>query len=238
MDAHQATPSPEQLESDIERTRNEMAGTLGDIQRQLSPGQLMDQALDYLESHSGQPGTDWIGTVRDHPLPVGLIGVGLVWLVAAGMGVGAAPDPARRYGPVSAGLIERRLGRERRLNGGGAGWHAHPAIGAEGTDTKMPVERRHDQRRAAAVLGGTMGQAGRYARKTGQRLQRQTRHFVEEQPLVVGALGLALGAALGAGLPVNPGGRRPAGPPAAAAAESGPEPDGYGAAPRPSGPPA
>jgi hypothetical protein len=40
--------SPEQLQRDIERTRAEMGDTLDTIRRKLSPGQLLDEALDYL----------------------------------------------------------------------------------------------------------------------------------------------------------------------------------------------
>lgn len=214
MDAYQASRDSERIESDIEQTRHEMAGTLGDIQRNLSPDQLMEQAMGYLEDHSGRIGTDIIDTVRNNPVPATFVGVGLVWLVVAGATRSQGDDGegyvrsayVREYGPVSAGLTERRGGAERRIDGAaGHGWYAHPAVGA--ATAAPPIERRHYQRRLAQAQTGTSrtatGRSGRYARTKGQRLQRQTRRFIEEQPLVVGALGLAIGAALGAALPVS-----------------------------------
>ena len=41
---------PEEIEDDIERTRAEVSSTLDAIQSRLTPGQMMDQALQYLRS--------------------------------------------------------------------------------------------------------------------------------------------------------------------------------------------
>jgi hypothetical protein len=70
------------IERDLEQTRERLDATISALQEKLSPGQLLDQALDYAK-HSG--GTEFgrnLGrNVRDHPLPVALVGIGLSWLM-------------------------------------------------------------------------------------------------------------------------------------------------------------
>ena len=69
---------PEEIERDIEATRAEMAETLDVIERKLSPGQLIDQAVDYLRAEG--TGSRVGEVIKRNPLPVVLIGVGLAWL--------------------------------------------------------------------------------------------------------------------------------------------------------------
>jgi hypothetical protein len=209
MDAHPAdTRSAEQIESEIEKTRNEMAGTLGSLQRSLSPGQLVDQALGYLDEKSGQLGSGLVQTMKDNPLPTALACVGLAWLAVAGLG----------HGSVQPALSERRLMRERRADGsaGAAQWRTYHAAGAGvGEETSLPLERRRSQRRSDS-LGRQMaaspeesqgreitGMARRNAWQAGRGVWRQAGQFVDRQPLVLGALGLAVGAAIGASLPAT-----------------------------------
>ena len=44
--------SPEQIQRDIDRTRAEMGNTLDTIREKLSPGQMIDEALDYLKQNA------------------------------------------------------------------------------------------------------------------------------------------------------------------------------------------
>lgn len=214
MDAHSAEArSAEQIESDIEKTRSEMAGTLDNLQRSLSPGQWIDQALGYFDQKSGQLGSGLAQTIKDNPLPTALACVGLAWLAVAGFGHGGARPAAN----------ERRSGPERRVDGGAgaARWRTPHAAGAGvGEETSLPLERRHSQRRIgslgrqmaassdeAATLRGQGKELSRTARRNvsraGRGLRRQAARFVDRQPLVMGALGLAVGAAIGAGLPAT-----------------------------------
>src|SRR3546814_17920120 len=54
------------------------------LQRKLSPGQLMDQALDYLRNGPGGFASNLGSRVRDNPIPVALTAVALGWLMMAG----------------------------------------------------------------------------------------------------------------------------------------------------------
>ena len=81
---------PEEIERDIEATRAEMAETLDVIERKLAPGQLIDQAVDYLRAEG--TGSRVGEVIKRNPLPVVLIGVGLAWLALSELS-GRPGDP-------------------------------------------------------------------------------------------------------------------------------------------------
>jgi len=85
MNSSADTRRPDQIEEDIERTRAEVSSTIDAIQSKLTPGQMMDQAIQYLRnSGTGEFGSNLGRTVRDNPVPVALIGVGIAWLAMGG----------------------------------------------------------------------------------------------------------------------------------------------------------
>jgi hypothetical protein len=91
--------TPEEIQRDISSIRAQVSSTIDAIQSKLTPGQMMDQALDFFRSGKGGGGTgDTMGAVgqganefagnlsramRDNPLPVAVIGLGLAWLMVA-----------------------------------------------------------------------------------------------------------------------------------------------------------
>ena len=85
MNTHTDTRRPEQIEDEIERTRADVGATIDAIQEKLTPGQMMDQALQYVRSSgAGDFGSNLGRAVRDNPLPVALIGIGVAWLAMGG----------------------------------------------------------------------------------------------------------------------------------------------------------
>ncbi|HSV28326.1 MAG TPA: DUF3618 domain-containing protein [Candidatus Omnitrophota bacterium] len=75
------------IQEEIERTRDEMASTLNAIEQKLSPRQLMDQAVDTMREIASDQSR--VGAVvRDNPIPLALIGLGLGWLAISGMSSG------------------------------------------------------------------------------------------------------------------------------------------------------
>ncbi|MBP0446966.1 DUF3618 domain-containing protein [Roseomonas sp. SSH11] len=78
--------SSRQIETEVERTRADVSGTLDALRDRLSPSQMMDQAIDQIADYArGSGGADFarnLGTaVRDNPLPVMLIGAGIAWML-------------------------------------------------------------------------------------------------------------------------------------------------------------
>ena len=77
--------SPDEVQREVRQSRAEVEETLDAIQERLSPGQLFEQAVDYMRSSNGTDFFRNLGTaVRDNPVPVALVGTGLAWLMVAG----------------------------------------------------------------------------------------------------------------------------------------------------------
>jgi ElaB/YqjD/DUF883 family membrane-anchored ribosome-binding protein len=152
---------PEQILTEIYRTRDELEKTLVAIEHRLTPGQLVDQGLDYLR-HSGA--NEFVhnlgGAAKQNPLPVALVGIGLAWLMALGR------QPAQNYGSsMSSSRLHEGMASMRDK----ASEAAHSA-----------AESMHSMR---------------------ERARGGVDYLVHEQPLALGAIGLAIGAVLGAAAP-------------------------------------
>lgn len=152
---------PDEILAEIDRTRGEMDRTLTAIEHRLTPGQLVDQGLDYLR-HSGA--NEFVqnlgGTAKQNPLPLALVGVGLAWLMALGR------QPAQQhYGAATSSSVR------------------------DGIASGMSSVRDH------------AGQVTDTAREQWERARGGIDYLVHEQPIALGAIGLAIGAVLGAAAP-------------------------------------
>ncbi|HEX5764260.1 MAG TPA: DUF3618 domain-containing protein, partial [Woeseiaceae bacterium] len=74
---------PARLERDIDRTRASLGRTVDALERRLSPGELVDQAMGMAREHGGEFATNLGRSVRNNPMPVILTGVGLAWMMAS-----------------------------------------------------------------------------------------------------------------------------------------------------------
>jgi ElaB/YqjD/DUF883 family membrane-anchored ribosome-binding protein len=76
------TLSSERLEQESEQTRLRLAESLDELRARLSPGQVVDQLVDYAsEAGAGEFVRNLGRDVRQNPLPVTLIGAGIGWLM-------------------------------------------------------------------------------------------------------------------------------------------------------------
>ena len=74
--------SPQEVQREVQQSRADVEETLEAIQERLSPGQMFEQVVDYMRSSNGSDFVRNLGTmVRDNPVPVALVGTGLVWLM-------------------------------------------------------------------------------------------------------------------------------------------------------------
>ena len=95
------TTEVDRIERELAATRARLDGTIDALQQKLSPGELMSQAVTYFKEGSGMDLSHTIGrSLRDNPVPVALIGVGLGWLVVSGTRRSERPTP-RRTKPIS-----------------------------------------------------------------------------------------------------------------------------------------
>jgi len=166
---------PRDLERDIDATREHMERTLDALERKLSPGELIDQLIGAVRRNGGDFTRNLGVQVRNNPVPTVLAGVGLLWLMSAS-------DSAPRPRPVAAG--EPGLRDRMRSSAGALGAKAHEA-----------GQRAHEMREHA---GSGMRRARGAVRSGGESLRDTYSYLVDQQPLLLGGLGVALGAALGA----------------------------------------
>jgi ElaB/YqjD/DUF883 family membrane-anchored ribosome-binding protein len=236
MREHADNRSPEEIESDIERTRADFSSTIEALQHKLTPSQMMDQAVDYaLSTTPGAFSANLVNSVRDNPVPVALIGVGIAWLMAAGRqsgghaqrsryptgtrrttfypGADAAYDgdyysEPRGAGSSGDGMLQRAASKTRET--------AHDLrdkaseVGQRLSDTASGLTERaqqasstarsrlHESAESAQARVSDMGQR---SRTEYYRAKDRVGQLLDEQPLLVGAVGIAIGAALGAALP-------------------------------------
>ena len=70
------------LEREAEQTRSQLAQTLDELRERITPGQLIDEAVDYAKDSGGGVFVRNLGRqTTANPLPVALIGAGIAWLM-------------------------------------------------------------------------------------------------------------------------------------------------------------
>jgi len=74
----------EELEREAGRTRAKLAEALDALRARMTPGQVIDQLIDYAREGRGAGfGRNLAREVRENPLPLVLIGIGFAWLMVA-----------------------------------------------------------------------------------------------------------------------------------------------------------
>lgn len=77
------TSSAADIEREIAEDRRRIEDRLDAIQQRMSPGQLVDQVLTYAKTSGGGEYASNLGAaVKNNPVPMALVGVGLAWLMA------------------------------------------------------------------------------------------------------------------------------------------------------------
>jgi ElaB/YqjD/DUF883 family membrane-anchored ribosome-binding protein len=177
---------PEEILAEIDRTRDEMDRTLSAIEHRLTPGQLVDQGLDYLR-HSGA--AEFVqnlgGTAKQNPLPIALTAIGIGWLMALGR------EPAQpNYGSTSTSGLRDGVSAMRDKASGAM----HSA-----SDTLASAKDRVSG--SMYSMRDRAGQVTESAKLRWDRARGGVDYLVREQPLALGAIGLAVGAILAAMAP-------------------------------------
>lgn len=181
----QSLRDPDALEREVEATRRELAHTMDLLGQRLSPGQLADRVLGASREHGGEFARNLGATAKYHPLPVLLTAVGIGWLALAdsrpppvgadGNGQGHAAETARRMRDAARAQAE------------------HVSGAVRGASQRV--------RGAADALKSSAAQTGGALRDRRERAREGLQHTLHEQPLVLGAVGVAVGALLGGILP-------------------------------------
>ena len=224
------TKSTADWEREAEAARRRVTETAETLQSKVKPSRLLDELGHYLKNSDGAVALDNLKSqVRDNPLPLALVGLGLTWLFMGG-------------GPSSSRIAAKTRGADGHDSQMGSDdiWSGAPGMREPLVET-MPKDATSDTggvtksaAQARDSLSKTMGSAyasaGRNlssaagsvsenaqwaSRKTvaaGHNASAQARHAgnrmssilwdtIENEPFVLGAFGVAVGAAVGAMLP-------------------------------------
>ena len=146
------------IRREIERKRREMDGTVDELERRLTPAQMLDHAMWMLRgSDTGSERARAVagGVARfakDHPIPVALMSAGAAWLAAESrkhddVGPGTYAPAEGRVGPYMGDALDRGP-----LRGDGTGYGTY---GAAPTDGGPSVVDRARERVGDAAHGVT-----------------------------------------------------------------------------------
>jgi ElaB/YqjD/DUF883 family membrane-anchored ribosome-binding protein len=180
-----AQMSSNELRREIEHTREDLEHTIDELKHVASPEEILRTVTNLMRGGPGRFLRNFGYTVRDNPLPVTLTAVGLIWLAASeGHGEGEVREESwygegvgrgRAHGQGASDVGERV--RE-------VGQRVREGVGEVGERARERVEDVREKARDVKT-------------KASQTLHQQA----EENPLLLAALGVAIGAALGGALP-------------------------------------
>jgi hypothetical protein len=211
-----ARKDPATLEREIDQTRANMDRTLGALERKFSPGELLDQAMEFARENGGEFANNLGRSVKENPVPALLTAVGIAWMVASSNRpkpsiADAYDDRYSRNDFDTVGFDETGDEDEAGDEKEGLTEKAQRLkASAEGTLSEAGQRVKSAADRARQKLAGTKETVSSGLRRTSGTAQFQTQRVREgfndlltEQLLLLGALGIAVGAAIGAALPAT-----------------------------------
>jgi hypothetical protein len=165
----------EQLEEQAEHNRAQIANTLEELNRRLTPGQLVDQVLGYMKDGGDEFLSNFGRQVTNNPLPITLIGAGLAWFLfgknAPTTGNGTQPGSrissphisSRGNGSSYAARTASAVGETARAAGDGVGDAMHTAADAASDAYHTAGEAASSAYHAVGDAASSVGGAARGA---------------------------------------------------------------------------
>jgi ElaB/YqjD/DUF883 family membrane-anchored ribosome-binding protein len=212
-------------EREAEATRRSLANNLNELQDRLTPGQVFDEALTYAKGGTGTFARAFSNAVRENPFPALLIGTGCMLFMSEKMGI-TKSKTAGRYADSFAATSDSDHGssigeraKEQVHSAADTVKQGFAAVGDRLQDTSERVretaqemgegvadaaERVKQRTRSVAErLADTAVQTGEQAKFAGRQVKDKATTLLHEQPMLMAGIGLALGAAIAALIPVT-----------------------------------
>ncbi len=191
---------PATLEREIDQQRAEISHIVEELEHKLSPGEMMDRVLGYARGNGGEFFDNLTNTVKANPVPTLLTGIGIAWLMA-----GQNRQPPRYDATAPHASVGDKLSH----TGGAAKERAAHMRDSVSQSTHRVGESMHN---ASARVGDSVNSArmrisesthhaGESLRHGADRARSSYERLRTEQPLALGAIGLALGALFASALP-------------------------------------
>jgi hypothetical protein len=221
----ESTIKQERIERDLEGTRSRLNQGLNELQEKVAPRQLAGDFVDYVrQGGGGEFAQNLMVRVRRNPVPVVLVGVGLLWLMASQAPVLDTDTPASDDGQWRRGEAEGQAGHQGEPDAREAGRRGPQDQAVEmGRHAQGAAEGVADQVQSAVAAGqqnftrgvhgvqdemtDRAGQLSDMAQRAGSKLKQGAQSArqgggtlvasIIDNPLVLGAMGLTVGALLG-----------------------------------------
>ncbi len=199
----------EEIERDVEAARGDLDRTVEALKDKMTPGQLFDEVARSFKGGGGSEMISNLGSqVKENPMALAMIGAGMAMLMVGrkstdpitttgvGLDAGYGVDPADSALGAGAG----RFG----ATGEASSSVSDKASGVAASLGEKASELKHHLADSAEHARHGVSQLGGQAAHTGRKVQNTFESMMRDEPLIVGALGLALGVAVGAALPSTP----------------------------------
>jgi hypothetical protein len=222
------TQQTDKIEADINRSRHALNDTIEQLGGKLSPGQILDEALGLAKGQAGEFTANLGRQVRDNPVPLLLIGAGIGMLVMKHKGGHAglsheewhAESRYRNLEQVREGLV-RQPGEsddaynfrmhEAEAHAIGIKQQAGEAIEAFKARVKSAADGlghtaqgiRARMASGAASTAHFFGDQAHNLKAGAGEAKHRAQTFYDEYPLAAGAIGVAIGALIGATTPLS-----------------------------------
>ncbi len=191
------TRPSEEIEREVEAARGDLDRTVDALKDKMSPGQLIDELTRGLKGGSGGEMLNTLGVqARENPMALAMIGAGVAWLMMGRSDGGGSTEPSPYRTPDSASFAPAPQPNDAgglNATAGRLGEKVSDAVGAAKDGLTDKAEHAVD----------SLHQIGGKATAAGQDVARSFEAMLQKEPLIVGALGLAVGVALGAALPAT-----------------------------------
>jgi hypothetical protein len=192
---------PADLERQADEIRADMDRTLGALERKFSPEQLLDRSLGYLKDHGGELSQTLGATMRNNPVPVVLTLAGITWLVASSYNSRQPPgqDLSSRFSRSGVGqkLQQRAQSARERIQSTAMSAREKLHSRSETSGEEWSGTSSGGSGRLSNAMHSARDNAGVRAREVQDRVYS----MMNEQPLVLGALAVAVGAIIGTAIP-------------------------------------
>lgn len=192
---------PADLERQADAIRADMDRTLGALERKFSPEQLLDRSLGYLKDHGGELSQTLGATMRNNPVPVVLTLAGITWLVASSYNSRQPPgqDLSSRFSRSGVGQKLQQGAQSARERIQSTAMSAREKFQSRGESTSDEWSSTGSS--SSGRLSNAMHSARDSASIRAREMQDRMYTMMNEQPLVVGALAVAVGAIIGTAIP-------------------------------------
>lgn len=192
----EAQKDPDQLEREVDERRAHMGDTLNALEEKLSPGHFFDQVLNYTRRNGGEFSQNLVDTIKNNPVPTLLTAVGVTWLMYGhnnSSSSGTTPS-MNTYSTSNTGIGSSSMATNKTSM-------MERGVNLKESLTNSATEAKHKVSDTAGNLRHQAQRASASLRDQGQRAKLSFTQLLEEQPLAVGAIGIAIGALLGGALP-------------------------------------